>query len=182
MEKIKGFITEEEMLLLKNKKYNDLQIRKLAIKNKYPDLSKAPFSVQKELHIIDDLQGPLDMSADFLIKEFYGKGVTQLASIYEKNMNELAKLREENEEYISSEEIQDFEQKFKFSHLDFEAMEEEKDSIQSSEDCEKLIDKYIKIDSEMLPRDERVKLTSRIRISSTSKRYIKERRNTITSV
>ena len=37
MEKIKGFITEEEMLLLKNKKYNDLQIRKLAIKNKYPD-------------------------------------------------------------------------------------------------------------------------------------------------
>ncbi len=132
--------------------------REAVIKSKFPDILKAPKSIQDEYFEITGVKNALQVSR----KETWGKTIASdgcevdafVVKRYEEALAKSSVLKKENETYITPEE----EEAFEFPEIDFDSLREELESVDTFEKRRELYNKVMDLRQEPLPENIQEKL------------------------
>ncbi len=145
--------------IVKRNEMIDKYIRRQAIlKNKFPEILKAPKSIQDEYFTLNSLIDSLQTSR----REIWGQTISSdgcqidkfVAEKYEAALSKFYELNSENASYITPEE----EASFKFPEIDFEGLREKVHAMETTADYSALYSEIAKIGQEPLPEDTQAKL------------------------
>ncbi len=149
--------------------------REAVIKSKFPDILKAPKSIQDEYFEITGVKNALQVSR----KETWGKTIASdgcevdafVVKRYEEALAKSSVLKKENETYITPEE----EEAFEFPEIDFDSLREELDSVKTFDERRELYNKVMDLSQEPLPENIQEKLHDlRIEVGQKEVSYVKE--------
>lgn len=133
--------------------------REAVIKSKFPDILKAPKSIQDEYFEIHGVKNALQVSR---MGETWGKTIASdgcevdkfVVKRYEEALANSSALKKENEAYITLEE----EETFEFPEVDFESLREELETVKTFDEQRALYNKVMKLSQEPLPENIQEKL------------------------
>jgi hypothetical protein len=149
--------------------------REAVIKSKFPDILKAPKSIQDEYFEITGVKNALQVSR----KETWGKTIAFdgcevdafVVKRYEEALAKSSVLKKENETYITPEE----EEAFEFPEIDFDSLREELDSVETFDERRELYNKVMDLSQEPLPENIQEKLHDLgIEVGQKEVSYVKE--------
>lgn len=149
--------------------------REAVIKSKFPDILKAPKSIQDEYFEITGVKNALQVSR----KETWGKTIASdgcevdafVVKRYEEALAKSSVLKKENETYITPEE----EEVFEFPEIDFDSLREELDSVKTFDERRELYNKVMDLSQEPLPENIQEKLYDLgIEVGQKEVSYVKE--------
>ncbi len=143
-----------------NEKIESYIRRQAIIKSKFPDILKAPASIQKEYYALNSMIDSLQTSR----REIWGKTTSSdgyeidkfVAEKYEEKLSEFKELNEENKQYISRED----EENFKYPEIDFDALTQEVQEMQTNTDYRTLYRKVTELKSQPLPEATKARLSN----------------------
>lgn len=150
--------------------------RQAVIKSKFPDILKAPKSIQDEYFEIHGVKNALQVSR---MKVTWGKTIASdgceidefVAKRYEEALANSSVLKKENETYITPEE----EEAFEFPEIDFDSLREELDSVKTFDERRELYNKVMKLSQEPLPENIQEKLCDLgVKVGQKKVSYFKE--------
>ena len=130
------------------------------IKSKFPEISKAPVSIQQEYYALNTLVDSLQTSR----REIWGKTTSSdgyqidgfVAEKYENALEKVNAVREENRQYISIED----EENFQYPEIDFNALTREARLLQTKEQYNELYRRITELTLEPLPEATKARLSN----------------------
>ncbi len=150
--------------------------RQAVIKSKFPDILKAPKSIQDEWSEIHGVKNALQVSR---MGETWGRTISSdgcevdkfMLKRYEEALANSSVLKKENETYITPEE----EEAFEFPEIDFDSLREELDSVKTFDERRELYNKVMKLSQEPLPENIQEKLSNLgVEVGQKEVSYFKE--------
>ncbi len=137
----------------------DKYIRRQAVlKNKFPEILKAPKSIQDEYFTLNSLIDSLQTSRREIWRQTIFSDGCQIDQFveekYEAALSKLSELNLENASYITPED----EASFKFPEIDFDGLREKTHAMETTEDYISLYNEIATIRQQPLPEDTQAKL------------------------